>query len=750
MWKCSAPSAVFLCVEWLGRSKWFYPLMPDPSPLPLGDVRREWVIEGIRSAQAQKDIEHALAALPELRYARLNLTNRRLTTEWTHAGQNSAALLDTLEGLGYRAVPFTRNEAEAAQAARTQWLLRCLAVAGFAAMNVMLLSVSVWSGNATEIAPETRDLFHWLSALIALPAAGFAGQPFFYAAISALRDREMTMDVPISLGVLLALGMSVYETVVHAPHAYFDSALMLLFFLLLGRVLDHVMRLRTRALAANLAALRAPFANRLKADGSLEDVPADTLRAGDVLVVAAGERLAADGHVIDGQSELDESFLTGESLPRLAVVGDAVFAGMLNGAGQLKIKVAQTGAKTVLAEIEALLEKALNVRSRYVQIADRIARIYAPVVHVTAAATALGWMLAGASLHDSVIIAIAVLIITCPCALALAAPAVQVVVSGGLFRSGLLMRSGDVIERMADVDCVVFDKTGTLTLPDPVGLDLSALPRDMLLLAGRLAMASRHPLARALRLSLQAQNAILLPLDGAFEVTGQGVEALHEGRVIRLGSPVFCGVTVDPQLQGQPVSHLAFRCGDRAWLVRMTQTLRADAVQAVAAIKAMGLPVCILSGDHAEAVGPVAEKCGVTTWHAGLSPAGKLGHLQKLREAGRHVLMVGDGVNDAPALAAASVSISPATGADVTQAAADLVFMGERLGVVPQALHLCRKGRRIMVENLLAVPLAIMGMVTPLIAAAAMSGSSVLVALNALRARQADAEMEPEHKRMQG
>ena len=687
-----------------------------------------------------------MSAIPALRYARLNLTNRRLTTEWAHAGQSSTVLLEALEALGYRAVPFTQNEAEAAQAARTQWLLRCLAVAGFAAMNVMLLSVSVWSGNATEIAPETRDLFHWLSALIALPAAGFAGQPFFYAAIAALRDREMTMDVPISLGVLLALGMSVYETAIHAHHAYFDSALMLLFFLLLGRVLDHVMRLRTRALAANLAALRASFAIRLKADGGLEEVPADALQSDDVIMVSAGERLAADGLVIEGSSEMDESFLTGESLRRMVSVGDHVFAGMMNGAGQLRIKVAQTGAQTLLAAIEALIENALNARSRYVQLADRIARVYAPSVHVTAAVTAVGWILAGASLHDALIIAIAVLIITCPCALALAAPAVQVVVSGGLFRSGLLMRSGDVIERMADVDYVVFDKTGTLTTPDQNGLDVTALPGDRLLLAGRLALASRHPLARALRALVQTQHGMVQPLTGAIEVTGQGVEALYDGKLIRLGSPAFCQIAIGDQHRGQPVSYLAFRCGDQAWLMRMTQTLRVDAIPTVAAIKAMGIPVLILSGDHQDAVKPVADALGIGTWHAGLSPADKLVYLQTLRAEGRHVLMVGDGINDAPALAAASVSISPATGADVTQAAADLVFMGERLGGVGHALRLCRKGRRVMFENfilaliynLLAVPLAIMGMVTPLIAAAAMSGSSIVVAVNALRAREAE------------
>ena len=716
--------------------------MSDRPTHALSDLRCEWVIEGITSPQAQRDIEQALNALPELRYARLNLTNRRLTTEWSKPGQNTAPLLSALAGLGYRAVPFTQNEAEALQAQRTQWLLRCLAVSGFAAMNVMLLSVSVWSGNATEIAPETRDLFHWLSALIALPAAGFAGQPFFYAAMAALREREMTMDVPISLGVLLALGMSVYETAVHAQHAYFDSALMLLFFLLLGRVLDHVMRLRTRALAANLAALRAPFAHRLQADGQVEEVPADALKPDDLILVLPGDRLPADGQVIEGRSDLDESFLTGESLPRLVAPGDLIYAGMLNGAGQLRVRVAQTGSQTLLSEIEALMEKALAVRSRYVQWADRIARIYAPIVHVMAAVTAAGWLLLGAGLHEALIIAIAVLIITCPCALALAAPAVQVVVSGALLRAGLLMRAGDVIERLADVDLVVFDKTGTLTVPDEVGLDLGALPVSMQLLAGRLALSSKHPLARAVQQAVKAQGHLLQPLEGAVEQIGAGVEARIDGVSIKLGSPTFCGAAQEAESDRPDVSLLAFRYGTQVWMMPVAQILRRDALATVQALQAMGLKVMILSGDRPAAVAPVAAHLGIGMWEAALKPADKLARLQTLRQAGQQVLMVGDGLNDAPALAAASVSMSPASGADITQAAADLVFMGERLGGVAEALRLCRKGRRVMMENfllalvynLLAVPLAVLGYVTPLLAAAAMSGSSILVALNALRA----------------
>ena len=708
---------------------------------PAAPVQLELVVEGISSAQAIAQIEQALVGIPDLVYARLNMTTRRLSTQWAHAGYNAAPLFAVLDRFGYRAVPFTTNLAEQEESARTKWLLRCLAVAGFATMNVMLLSVSVWSGNVTEISTETRDLFHWLSALIALPAAGFAGQPFFFNAIRAIRSGEMVMDVPISLGILLALGMSVYETAHHSEHAYFDSALMLLFFLLSGRVLDHVMRLKTRATAANLAALRAPLASRLGQDGALSEVPADALVSGDVIVVAAGQRIAADGLVLQGQSAVDESFLTGETDRRLVRIGDRVYAGMLNGDGQLQVQVDAVGRQTLLSEIETLIDNAVTSKSRYVQVADRVARIYAPVVHVTAALTAIGWLMAGASLHDAVIIAIAVLIITCPCALALAAPTVQVVVAGALFRKGVLMRSGDVIERMADVDVIVFDKTGTLTLPDVSQPDFARLPDGDLRLAGRLAQSSHHPLARALRDYARAQCGPLAALDAVREVSGQGVCTTYQGMDLRLGSPAFCGLDADTPTGGQ--SLIAFARDGVVTLLPVGQVLRRDAAETIKALQAASYRVLILSGDRAEAVEPVAKALGISEWQAGIKPAEKLDCLNRMKAEGLTVLMIGDGVNDAPALAGAAVSMSPTTGADVTQAAADALFMGEGLGVVAQTLALCHKGRAVMRENfllalvynLVAVPLAIAGLVTPLIAAAAMSGSSVLVSVNALRVK---------------
>src|SRR6185295_12551941 len=430
-----------------------------------GTAHMDLAVEGVGCASCIRKIEDRLTNLPGIVRARLNFTNHRLAVDWYEEQIAAADVLAALEAIGYRAHPFRQENAEAEEARRARWLMQCLAVAAFAAMNIMLLSVSVWSGG-TDMAPETRDFFHWLSALIALPAAAYAGQPFFQSAWRAIRVRQLNMDVPISLGVLLALGLSVVETATHATHAYFDSATMLLFFLLCGRTLDHAMRRKTRAFAGNLAALKADFAHRF--DGSeLVRVPSAALKPGDRLMVRPGERVPADGVVLTGSSEIDDSLVTGETARREVVAGATIYAGTINFNGALTMRVTAAGTGTLVDEVEQLLEKAVTAKSRYVRLADRAARLYAPMVHATAALTLIGWLVAGATAHESVVTAIAVLIITCPCALALAIPAVQVVASGALFRSGVILNAGDAIERLSEIDTVVFDKTGTLTLPEP-------------------------------------------------------------------------------------------------------------------------------------------------------------------------------------------------------------------------------------------------------------------------------------------
>ena len=441
--------------------------------------------------------------------------------------------------------------------------------------------------------------------------------------------------------------------------------------------------------------------------------------------------------------------MTGETKRRTIAAGAAIYAGSVNFSGTLTMRVTAAGTGTLIDEVERLLEKAVTAKSRYVRLADRAARLYAPVVHATAALTLAGWLIAGASVHDSIVTAIAVLIITCPCALALAIPVVQVVASGALFRANVILNSGDAIERLAEVDTVVFDKTGTLTLPEPRVDNASAIEPELLQRAARLALSSRHPLAAA----VAREACERAPYEGAVEEPGQGVRAMIDGAEARLGNPAFCGVA-DGELAHRSetgASTIVFSHAGKRVLLVVRQRLRPDAVAAVDSLRALGLKLVILSGDSPGAVAPVAEALGIADWTGGRNPADKIAALDALKAQSRRVLMVGYGLNDAPSLAAAHVSMSPISAADITQAHADAVFLGERLKPVSDALVIARDARRLMQQNLvlavvynaIAVPVAIIGYATPLIAALAMSGSSILVTLNALRIRTRETSAPP-------
>jgi P-type Cu2+ transporter len=707
-----------------------------------GTAHLDLAVEGIDCAACIDEIESGLCRLPGIVDARLNYTNHRLAVEWRDGELSPAHVVEELQRLGYRAHPFRSRLVEEEEARRAQWLLKCLAVAGFASMNIMLLAVSVWSGNVTDITPETRDFFHWLAALIALPAVAYAGQPFFQSAMSALRNRRTNMDVPIVIGILLALSVSVVETINSAEHTYFDSVVMLLFFLLCGRYLDQAMRRKTRAVASNLASFRVEVAHRIEDNGEIVLLPTAALQSGDKVLVCPGERIAVDGIVISGSSEIDESLVTGETTHRAVRPDGQVYAGSMNYNGTLTLRVTAAGKGTLLDEVERLLNNAAAAKSGYVQVADRVAKIYAPVVHTAAAVTAVTWILGGASVHDALLTAIAVLIITCPCALALAVPVVQVVASGALFRAGVFLNAGDAFERLAKVDTIVFDKTGTLTLPTMTLMNAGDVEPGLLDAASRVALSSRHPLASAVAQMCQDRR----PYDGVVEEPGQGVWAVVDGQEMRLGSPVFCGAesladkaaSIDPT-----ASVIAFSWGGRQAALRVRQALRPDAAAVMQNLRQRGFDCRILSGDRPEAVGPIAAALGINLWRGGCTPADKIDALEILKAEGRMVLMVGDGLNDAPALAAAHVSMSPISAADLTQAQADAVFLGDRLIPVQHTIDISRRAHNLMRQNLgvallynlIAVPLAFLGYVTPLVAALAMSGSSTIVTLNALRAR---------------
>ena len=707
-----------------------------------GVAAMDLVVDGVYCGACIVTIEKGLRKEAGVRGARVNLASKRVTVEWSDGALDPPVILDRLQALGYPAYPFAAETVDSVEIEAERRLLRCLGVAAFGAMNVMLLSISLWAGADRDPNSATRDLFHWLSALVALPTAAYAGLPFFESAAKALRARSVNMDVPISLAVVLALGMSMLQTLAHQRVAYFDSALTLLLFLLAGRYLDQRMRRRTRDFAVNLSAIRADRAVKLFEGGEARETPIAAIRPGDVVLVRPGERVAVDGAVEDGRSEIDQSLVTGETAPIEVSPGAPVYAGSVNLTGALRVRVKSAASGTLLDEVSGLLERAVEQRSSYVRLADRAAQLYVPVVHVTALATFLAWLALGAGWQQALVVAITVLIITCPCALGLAVPAVQAVAAGALFRHGLILHSGEALERLAEADAVVFDKTGTLTEARPTLANAADIASRDLALAGSLALASKHPLARAIVQAAGAKEPI-----AAEEFSGEGVSALWRGERIKLGSVAWCGAEAEaaPVAAAWPdASLIALRTPERAVVFAVRQAVRPDARAVVAEI-ARGREVEILSGDREPAVALVARELGVARYRAGLKPADKIARLKALESAGRRVLMVGDGLNDAPALAAAHVSISPISAAHIAQAQADALFLGERLAPVADALRIASKARRLMIENLalsavynfIAVPLAVFGFVTPLIAALAMSGSSILVTLNALRARQA-------------
>ncbi len=625
-------------------------------------------------------------------------------------------------------------------------LLKRLGVAGFAAANIMLLSVSVWSGAAGDMTPSVQALFHWLSALIALPTVAYAGQPFFRSAAQALRARRLNMDVPISLGVTLATTMSLYQTARGSQQVYFDAAVTLLFFLLVGRYLDQRMRARAAGAAANLMGLRGTSATVICSDGTTERLGARLLEPGMRIFTVAGERFAVDGRVLDGRGEVDESLITGETAPRVVAPGARIYAGTVNMSGSLVTEATATDQNTLLAEIARLMSAAEQARGRYVRLADRAASFYAPAVHILGLVTFLGWFLAGQGWESALTVAIAVLIITCPCALALAVPAVQVAATGRLFGKGVLVKAADGLERLAEVDTVVFDKTGTLTLGEPALAHSETVTDATLARAASLAAASRHPYARAVVRAAEAAGLRIAPMTDVREVAGFGLERAGPDGVERLGSATWCGAEAP---DGEAAA-VWYRTVDGATsALRFEDTLRPDAADVIRRLHAAGFQTELLSGDRHTVVEAAAIQSGIGRWTAGVLPAQKIARIEALEAAGRKVLMVGDGLNDAPALAAAHASLSPSTAADISQTAADAVFQGERLAPVLETLAVARAARRMALQNFaiaigynaVFVPLAMAGLVTPLLAAIAMSASSIAVTANAVRLKAMHLEL---------
>jgi Cu2+-exporting ATPase len=674
-------------------------------------------VPGMRCAACMGKVEKTLAALPGVAAARVNLGDKQVRV--TGLSDDAAPLIAALDAAGFEAQELDLGRLEARADPEGRALLMRIGVSGFGMMNVMILSVAVWSGAGDA----TRDLFHWISAVIALPAVIYASRPFFASALSALRRGRTNMDVPISLALILATGISVYQAMIGGHHAWFEASLSLALFLLIGRYLDHRTRRAARSAASALTALEVPRAIRMTEAGPVT-VPTAELVIGDVIRVLPGARIPVDAEVIEGRADLDRSLLTGESLPVAAGPGARVAAGETVLSAPLTLRATAVGEDTSLRRMAAAVSVAEGARNRYVALADRASRLYAPMVHSVAALGFLGWYLATGEVYRSLLVAIALLIITCPCALGLAVPAVSVAASSRLFQGGVLLKSSTALERLAEVDAIVLDKTGTLTTGT---LTLDHLDPEAASVALALAQASDHPVSRAVALALQGREPATLQT--VVETPGEGVSASWRGRPVRLGRGAS---GTELRLPGRDPIPLAIR-----------EELRPGAEALIAYARKQGLPVTLLSGDRAESVRSVAERLGIEDWRAGVSPQDKLDLLTARGVAGAHVLMVGDGLNDAGALAAAHVSIAPASALDAARAASDAVLLAGDLAMVGESLSMARQARSRMVENfrlaalynVISIPIALAGFATPMMAALAMSTSSILVVTNALRLR---------------
>ncbi len=716
-----------------------------------GAFHMDLSVPGMHCAGCISRIEKAVLGLDGVEKARVNLSTKRVSVDWDRNRQDSDTIINTIQNLGFDVQPQTPDTKQNIELDKAGGeLLRAMAVAGFASANIMLLSVSIWSGASHA----TALMFHWISALIALPTVFYSGQPFYRSAWKSLRQGQLNMDVPISLAVILAAGMSLYETLTNGHMAWFDASVMLLFFLLIGRYLDHMMRERARSSVAQLLTLSAPGATTVSATGERQYKKISDLKIGMTIAVAAGERIPADGDIVKGVSEIDSSLITGETTPEPTTQGMRVYAGAMNLTGPLEISIKSVGADTFLSEMIRLMEIAEQGKAKYVRLANRVAQLYAPVVHILAAVTFFGWLFyTGGDWHTSLMYAVAVLIITCPCALGLAVPVVQIVAGGVLFKNGIMVKDGAALEKLSQIDSVCFDKTGTLTLGRPTFIQQTDLDLNALSIAAGLAHQSKHPLSKALTLVAENSETPYAELMEVKEYPGSGLEGQWNGSIVRLGNRSWCGMEDDAgNISAPSYLELCLKIGDEeAILYQFEDEIRSDAIETIAALQKQNLKLDIISGDREQAVRTVAQRLNITSYHARLKPQDKVTHIETLANEGRKVLMVGDGINDAPALASGFVSMAPSTASDVGRTAADFVFLGEKLGAIAYTLKISKQATSLVkqnfalaaIYNVIAVPIAITGNATPLIAAIAMSSSSLIVTLNALRLRLTKSESAP-------
>jgi len=702
------------------------------------------ILEGITCAACVWLNERHVRALPGVSEFQVNYSTHRAHVTWDDSQLHLSDILKAISAIGYLAHPFDPGRQEQLQKKEKSQALRKLFVAGLGTMQVMMLAIAMYAGDYTGMDINIEQFMRWISLLLTIPVILYSARGFFVTAWRDLKRLQLSMEVPVSLAIGGAFSASIWHTIQGSGEIYYDSVCMFSFFLLTSRYLEMGARHKAGQAAEELVKLLPATATRIQGDGGHEVVAVSQLAPGDVVLIRPGETVPADGEVLEGTSSVDESLLTGESLPRERSSGDSLVGGSLNVESPLQMRISKVGEDTLVSGIVRLLDRAQSEKPKLARLADHIAGYFVAALLIIATLVGVYWYLQAP--ERAFEITLAVLVVTCPCALSLATPAAVTAATGALTRLGLLSTRGHVLETLAGADHIVFDKTGTLTRgtlslahTHVLGSDSEQRVQDI---AAALSRSSEHPVAKVLALhghtSLPAEQLLARP--------GHGMQGLVDGVEYRLGHAAFVAElsgSEPPQSQEQGVGTQVYLGDGKGLLARfdLSDRLRDDARSAVEQLHALGLTTHIFSGDTPLAVEQVAAQLGVDEYRGGMRPDDKLARMRELQAAGHTVVMVGDGVNDAPVLAGADVSVAMGQGAQLAHASADMVALSEHLSVLADGVRKARATRGIIKQNLgwallynlSAVPLAAIGVVAPWMAAIGMSLSSLVVVMNALR-----------------
>ncbi|MCY9803587.1 heavy metal translocating P-type ATPase [Vibrio scophthalmi] len=688
-------------------------------------------LDGISCAACAWLIEKQLSHTEGVVQIRVNTTTNRAILAWDNSKAKLSELLAVIHQLGYKAAPFEADQQEAAYHRMMKQYLYRLGIAGLATMQVMMLAVALYLEVFGDLDPEFRNYFRWVSLIFATPVMLYSALPFYLNAWRSIRSKTLGMDVPVSIAMIFAYVASLVATVTEQGEVFFESISMFAFFLLVGRFLEMRARRKAAAASGNLLKLIPAMATTLEG----EQTPVKTLQVGDKIRVLPGEHIPADGIITQGRVHIDESMLTGESIPVVKIIGDHVYAGTLNGEEAFVLEVRSSKADSMISNIVRLQDEAQLSKPKIAEIADVVARYFVAVLLVIAAATWFYWQ--QNQPDDAFWIMLAVLVATCPCALSLATPTALTCATSRMGNLGILLRKGHVFETLCKVNHLIIDKTGTLTHGDieinSVRLFGQQSKSTTLSLAAALEAHANHPLARAFRPYLDA-NVII---DEIENVIGFGIQGCYQGKPIKIGSAEF---VLSSQDKAEPNAIYLSIANEHVATFYYQDPIRQEAVAFVKQFRDAGIKVTLLTGDSKANAELVAQQIGIDDVVSEAKPQDKLDYLHSCRDDDI-TMMVGDGINDAPTLAGAHLSVAMGGGTDVAKASADMVLLGDKLDRILQARELALKTRRIIAENLawslgynlLILPLAVAGLVAPYFAVVGMSASSIIVVSNSLR-----------------